>query len=443
MWIRSLRRHPSLGIVRTIRLGLPALIVSAGTAALAQFGPVQVETVPAEERGIREGITLVGDTRPLRTSVVGAEVEGQVRELLVEEGAWVTAGQVLAKLNTDVLEIHLDSAKALLRLREAELAELRNGSRPEEIERAKSELDSARAEKDYWIWQVEQKRTLFEQKVSSEEALQEASRALRRAEMAEKVAQAVLELAVEGPRRERIAQAEAQAEVQRQEIRRIEDSIQRHTITAPFEGVIVFKSIEIGEWIDKGDALLTLADLSRFEVEVHVPEYQIVGVLPGDEATARLAALPGRIFSGEVAVVIPQADPNSRTFPVRLRVENPLEAGMPMVKSGMFASVTLASGPASAAILVPKDALVLGGPVPSVYIAEADIENPTMTVARMAPVELGATHEGWIQVKGDVRPGDPVIVYGNERLRPGQAVRPSPQVTAAPADLPPSAGGRG
>ncbi len=76
--------------------------------------------------------------------------------------------------------------------------------------------------------------------------------------------------------------------------------------------------------------------------------------------------LPDRVFTGRVALIIPEADARARTFPVKVRVENPPEDNGPLLKAGMYARVTLPTGPTQNALLVPKDALVLGGPQPGV-----------------------------------------------------------------------------
>jgi multidrug efflux pump subunit AcrA (membrane-fusion protein) len=95
----------------------------------------------------------------------------------------------------------------------------------------------------------------------------------------------------------------------------------------------------------------------------------------------------------------------------------------------MLARVTLQTGPAHDAVLVPKDSIVLGGPAPMVYVVAPDPKDPKQSVALPVPVEIGVAHENLVQVQPAaqgggqaVKPGDKVVVLGNERLRPGQAV---------------------
>ena len=105
---------------------------------------------------------------------------------------------------------------------------------------------------------------------------------------------------------------------------------------------------------------------------------------------------------------------------MKVRVENRIENDLPLIKAGMFARVTLAVGKPTPCVLVPKDAIVLGGPTPLVYLA---ITTGEKTTVRPVPVTLGPAQGAWITAIGDMKENDQVIVEGNERIRPGQEIR--------------------
>jgi multidrug efflux pump subunit AcrA (membrane-fusion protein) len=95
----------------------------------------------------------------------------------------------------------------------------------------------------------------------------------------------------------------------------------------------------------------------------------------------------------------------------------------------MLAQVMLQTGPTQDAVLIPKDALVLGGPVTMVYLVAPDPKGPSKFKAVPLPVEIGVAAGGQIQVLPSpaaqgafVKPGDQVVVLGNERLRPNQPI---------------------
>ena len=89
----------------------------------------------------------------------------------------------------------------------------------------------------------------------------------------------------------------------------------------------------------------------------------------------------------------------------------------------MYARVMLPTGKKQMAMLVLKDALVLGGPQPVVFVVDAGAERQDRERFAPVPVQLGIAEGNMIQVSGDLKPGQLVVVQGNERLRPGQDVQ--------------------
>jgi RND family efflux transporter MFP subunit len=165
------------------------------------------------------------------------------------------------------------------------------------------------------------------------------------------------------------------------------------------------------------------------DVEFAVVEDFIDNLHLGMEAPLEIPALGQEQFVGRVAIINPQADARARTFPVKIRIENRMDDGQPLLKAGMFARVTLAVGKPTAFVLVPKDAVVLGGPSPMVFVAAAAGDKTTV---RPVPVKLGPAQGTWLAVMGDVKEGDQVIVEGNERVRPGQEIRAENKEVAYP-----------
>jgi hypothetical protein len=96
--------------------------------------------------------------------------------------------------------------------------------------------------------------------------------------------------------------------------------------------------------------------------------------------------------------------------------------GSPAIKAGMFARVSLPVGGRREALLAPKDALVLGGPTPAVYVVVPSPQDPEQSIVRLTPVQVGAASGNSIEVRGELSAGDRVVIEGNERLQPGQPV---------------------
>ena len=390
-------------------LGLLARLVAA-----QEMPPALVEVAKVEKRVVAAGRTFVGTIRPFRESLVGAEVAGRVAEMLVRDGDRVKAGQPLARLRSRVIEVRLAAARADVKLREAELDELRNGTRPEELVQAKARVARDKAELEYRQWQSGQAAKLFDRNSTTAADVRESRYALKAAESRLAENEAALRLAVEGPRKEKIAQAAAAVDAANAVLAQREEELAQHTVTAPFDGWVVAKRAEVGQWVGTGDAIAVVVALTTVELVVAVPQDAAQGIRVGQKVEVSVA---GR-HPGEVVAIVPEADVRGRTFPVRIRISNPIEDGVPRLKAGMLARVTIAVGDKLPTLLVPKDAIVLGGRDPIVWAIDEKTGG-----GRMVAVVLGAGYGDKVGVTGLLQEGERVVVRGNERLRLGQRLR--------------------
>ncbi|MCI0360114.1 MAG: efflux RND transporter periplasmic adaptor subunit, partial [Planctomycetaceae bacterium] len=176
----------------------------------------------------------------------------------------------------------------------------------------------------------------------------------------------------------------------------------------------------IGQWVMQGDPVAEIVELKQVDVEIAVLEDYVAGLDTTVAGEVEIAALGGQTFPGRVAMVNPQADARARTFPVKVRVENQFASGQPLIKAGMFARVSLPVGKPVARTLVPKDAVVLGGQSPMIFVAAGP---PDKAAVKPVPVRLGPASGAWIAITGDVKPGEAIIVEGNERVRPGMEIK--------------------
>ena len=396
------------------------LAIAFATLVRAEDQPAHVVVTPVIQKTVPSGRSFVGTVMPVRVSLIGSAASGRVEEFLVNEGDRVKKGQVLARLRTKLIDAELAAARATLQMRQAELDELRNGARPEEIAQAKARLTLA--EELHKFRRAQLQRMIAAGRSASAEQLEEAASLAAQSAAARLEAEAALKLLELGPRQERIKQAQARVDAQKEEVARLVEQRLRHTVAAPFDGYVVAERTEIGQWLAQGDPVVEIIELDSVEVAVDVPEDSITNLRKGDSARVHLSALPERTFSGTIAAVVPRANTRSHTFTVKVRVANERDGDEVLIKAGMFARVTLQVGSTEQAILVPKDALVLGGPTPLVYTVERTAGTTNRGVARSVPVQLGVADGQLIQVIGNLRPGQLVVTQGNERLRPNQTV---------------------
>lgn len=326
--------------------------------------PSPVRYTEAREHAVRRAVQLPGTVESRTVSVVASEVEGLVTDFPHREGETVAKGEPLARLRTTSLELRREAAQAQLKE-----AEARRKLAQRNLERA---------------------RELFEAKVFSQQQLDDA--------LYESNAW------------------QGRVEALTAEIAQISHDIDRGTIRAPFAGAIVGERTQVGEWVAKGDPVVEMMSLDDYEVRVEVPERYFANLKVGTAATVTFEALPGIEVSGRISALIPRADPQARTFPLKVRIPN--RGGK--IGVGMLAQVLFPSGESYRATLVPKDAVVNQGAQKVVYLMNGD---NTVSLVR---VETGAGVGAWVEVRGPLQPGQRVITRGNERLRPGQVVRGEP-----------------
>ena len=406
------------------RLLLSSLLVLAlALPAVAEDKPARpappVVLADVTEQMVRHGRSFVGTVEPERRGHVDGQIAGYVEELLVEAGDRVKAEAVIARLRTTTLDIRITAAKAEQTLREKELLELKNGTRRQELAQAVARIREAEADVDTARWKLEATRKLRRDELISEEELREAQKALAAAEARSAARKAFVDLLEAGPRVERIAQAEAKVAIQAAVVARLEDEKARHVVVAPYAGFVVEKYTEVGTWLGEGDPVIDLVALENVDVVVPMLEDDLLHLRRGMGVAVHIDALAEKVVEGTIHRIVPAADARTRTAPVKIRLKNTIEGNRVRIKPGMFARVTLPVGEEKKALVVPKDAIVLGRGQPIVYVFDEEGAS-----VRPVPVTLGVAIDDGVEATGDLKAGMKVVIRGNERLRPGMRVRP-------------------
>ncbi|MCA9240947.1 MAG: efflux RND transporter periplasmic adaptor subunit [Planctomycetales bacterium] len=405
---------------------LAALLAGLGAAsATAQPGRGAPPVVAARvvERELTARQSFVGAVTPVKRAVVGSAVAGRVIEVPIEAGQRVVAQQPLAQLLTETISLEIAAAEGELDLRRQQLEELENGTRPEEVRQAAAQELAAKARHAFLLSRYRRVKGLFErQSAITEDEMQEAEANALEAEQLYLQAKAAHELAVAGPREEVIKQARAQVQIQQAVVERLKDQRRKYTVRSKFEGYVVKKHTEAGDWLNQGDPVADVVSVDPIDVVVHVGERVLPHVKPKLTTQVTFPALPDLTFQGEVVATVPEGDLRTRTFPVKVRIANRLADGLPVVRPGMYARVMLPVGGTSMATLVPKDAVIYGGQSPMLFAAIGAVEPGQKVKVRPVPLELGEATEGLLRVTAQLQPNELVIVQGNERLAPGQEV---------------------
>jgi membrane fusion protein, multidrug efflux system len=344
------------------------LILMSASLLAQEMPPSPVGYTEARQHRVVGRLTLPGTVESNVTSLVASEIAGRVIEYPVKKGDRVEKGQLLARLNKRNRE--LDIATIAAELREAEAREklgLRN---------------------------FERSQDLFDSKIFSQQQLDDT--------LYEHQA------------------LQARIENLKAEIERIEYDLEQSEITAPFAGVVIEKRTELGQWVGIGDEVVELLSLDDLEIRVDIPEQYYSSVRVGGGGTVVMESRPGRQLRGTITTIIPKADEQARTLPIKLRIPAGQNIGVGMLAQVQLDGVSTGQRGSRSAVIVPKDAVVRQGQRLMVWIFDDE------GMVQAAPVETGSGVGGWIEVQGPVQPGAKVITRGNERLRPGQKVRGEP-----------------
>ncbi len=399
---------------RTGGLTLGLMIVLGSTQLLAQPSPTPVEVAPVVTRSVQEKVSFVATLEPDIMTTVGAVIAGQVLRANVREGDQVFGGKtILIQVDPTPRKIALRGAQAAVEKARQKWEQLKRGYRSEEIAQRQAEVEEqkailGRAEQD----SQRAERLYRDELISQAENGRLKSEFVAAREKYERLL-AAFQLAQKGPREEEILQAEAEFQEAKARYDLAAYELDRTALRAPFTAFLVKKHVEVGTWVNPGDPVADLVDLDPVYASGPVGELKIGVLKTGLTAAVTVDALPGRSFSGTVSHIVPRADPQSHTFPVKVAIPNPDG----QLKAGMLARVTVEAAGERQSFLVPKDALVRRGAENVIFIIEDGS-------AQEYKIKTGRAFEGLIEIHHDgLKAGQEVVILGNESLRDGTKIQ--------------------
>ena len=302
----------------------------------------------------RDVLTLYGNV-DLREVELAFTVQERVRRVLVEEGDAVRRGDLLAELDPVRLEAGLMGREAELEAARQQLLELERGSRPEEILRARAELDAARASQREAELSFQRIERLVREKLASPQSRDDARAALDTAAAKVDAADANAKLAVLGPRQEVVAAARARVRAAEAAVGAARKDLEDARLLAPADGTIQARVLEPGDVASPQRPVLTLALTDPLWVRAYVSEPDLGHVRAGALAEVSTDSFPGKVYRGRVGYVSPSAEftPKSvQTTDVRsslvYQVRVLVSEGFGELRLGMPATVRIPLAPAPA-----------------------------------------------------------------------------------------------
>ncbi len=170
-------------------------------------------------------------------------------------------------------------------------------------------------------------------------------------------------------------------------------------IRSPFDGVVINIGVREGQYVTSSTELYKIADLTRVWVIADVYENEMPWIQTGDPVDVKLAAIPGKVFTGRVGYIYPYAEAKTRTIKVRLEFDNPDL----LLRPDMFADVTIHAQRKVDAIVIPTEAVVRSGEREQVFV----VRGPGKFEPRV--VKLGVDSQGMVQVIDGVSAGEEVV----------------------------------
>jgi HlyD family secretion protein len=256
------------------------IFAGLGVAIVAFIG---VRYLIKRHNALPEGIASGNGRLEGKLVDVSAKEPLRVKEVLVDEGAVVKPGQVLARLDTITLESELAEAEAAVQAAEEKLAGARAG-----IVKSKSEIDLAGVEET-------RSKRLVEQGAGSQRELDVRSTKVETTKAGLSEAQAMLETATQN------------VEVARKNAATIQTRIDDATLRSPVTGRVLYRLAEPGEVLGPGGKALTLVNLDDIYMEIFLPSEQAAAVKVGAEGRVTVDYLPNRAVPGQVSFVSPEA----------------------------------------------------------------------------------------------------------------------------------------
>lgn len=331
---------PSTPPARRRGIVIAAMVLLLGAAALA-WAWWQRDAAGENTRTL----LLYGNVDQRQVSLAFNTAE-RIAELTVREGDKVVPGQVLGRLDTRTPRLRVAQADAQIAVAAQALARLKAGTRPEEIAQARAALAAAAADAEFAAQQLARLQAARDDTAGRAVAQQDldSAAAKRKVALAQRdSAGKALALAIAGPRREDIAQAEAQLAAARADKALAERQVEESELKAPIAAVVRARLLEPGDLASPQRPVFTLAITQPKWVRAFVPEPPLSQIRPGMAAQVSTDSAPDKPLSGRIGFIASVAEftpksvqteelRTSLVYEVRIEVDDPqdtLRLGMP------------------------------------------------------------------------------------------------------------------
>lgn len=385
-------RAPALIVLAALTV-VATLIASACKSSPTQTGPepaasarpaaIAVTFARAESRRLPPVLEITGTLDPDEKSEVAAQVAGAVKSVNVDVGTRVKKGDVLVVLDASEAALRLTTARAAAQQQRARLG-LKSGG-DLEVESV-PDVKAARETRDLAAKEAKRIEELAKTGAVSQSAVDQARSAAERTEAQYQAARNGVDQGWAA-----LKAAEAQAGLSGKNLKDTK-------VLAPFDGAVVDKRVSAGEFAGVGRVVATVVKDNPLRLKIDVPEAEIGGLVVGANVAMRVAAFPGKEFSGTIQRLGASINAYSRTLPVEADVPN--DDGV--LRPGFFVRAQVGlQGPEQEVLLVPESAVGTTGSSSRVFVRDGN-----RVLEKL--VATGRHVGDRIEIRGPVKPGDEV-----------------------------------
>jgi len=372
--------------------------------------PVQVAEV--QRSSVERIVAADGILYAFNQSAVMPKISSPVREFHVNRGDHVRKGQVLAILENKDLAAATVENQGLIKQAEAAYRSTTAASLPEEIEKAKLDVQAGKHVLDAAEKLYESRKELLREGAIARRLVDEANVAYVQAKGQYEIAVRHLEALEKVGRQTQTSNVEGQLEAAKARHLGAEVQLQYSQIISPIDGVVTDRPFYAGEMANPGSPLLTIMDISRVIARASIPTDQLKYLKVGNTAT--MAGPDGAQYPGKVTVVSPAVDPNSTTAEVWITANNPGER----LRPGETVHVSIVAEIIDNAIVVPSAAIV-----PTQDGSASVMAVGSDSIAHERKIKIGVRKSDVAQILEGVNPGEKVIVVGALGLQDNAKVR--------------------
>jgi HlyD family secretion protein len=413
------------GVILFLLLGLGRLVFSKLNAA-PEVETFRVRAAAAGDAAAAGSVVLnaTGYIVSAHKIELAAKVVGKVAWIGVEKGDRVKQNQVLVRLEDDEYKAQVQQGRGNLMNLQAQLDQLLHGSRPEEIARARADVEQARADQENARITLERTRQLVKEGVLAKQALDDGQARYDGAIAKTNSLQRTSDLAKIGPRQEQIDSVRGMIEQAKGQLAYAQTQLDNTVIRAPVTGTILDRNVEKGEFVTTGFVgdrgakgyVVTMADLNDLKVELDINQNDFAKLTPRQKGIVTTDAFPDRKYDGVIDEMSPEANRQKATVQVKVKVLNPDDYLRPEMNSSV--AFLARDQPKSGA--VPSKPLIV---VPAAAVKDGAVFVVASGRVVRRSVKTGGVGAQGIQIDEGLNGGEDIVVNPPTDLKDGSRVK--------------------